>query len=316
MRVAVIDAYGDADSFRIAEMPVPVPGPTEVRIRVAGAAVNPVDIKARTGLLHDMMPLEFPARLGGDVSGVVDAVGSTVTRFRAGDRVAGMINPFKDGAYADFVIVDEAILAAVPPELDLVDAAALPTGVLAGTQLVECGIMPRAGDRVLVTGAGGSTGRAAVLALLEAGAIPIAGVRASSRQTVADLPVTAIDLDDPEAVAKMGTLDAIADTVGGDLLEKLFPLVRPDGTVASVAIPVPVPPANSTQRFSSVIARFDAERLARFMAGAAMGRWTMPIAGRLPLDDVATAHRLMENGGVGGKLVLYPGSQHSGKSKA
>lgn len=306
MRAALIDDYGDADRFRIADVAVPVPGAREVRIRVAGAAVNPVDIKARRGLLREFMPLTFPARLGGDVSGIVDAVGAGVTRFAVGDRVAGMLNPFADGAYAEFVVAHEETLAHVPPGIDLTDAAALPTGVLTGSQLVEVGIAPRVGDRVLVTGAGGSTGRAAVLALIDAGAIPIAGVRASSRHALDDLDVTVIDLGDPAAVAAAGPFDAIADTVGGPLLDGLFGSVRRDGTVASIAVPVPVPPDDAGQRFCAVMVRFDSERLGRFMTAVAAGKLTMPVAQRLPLEQVAQAHRLMEAGATGGKIILHP----------
>lgn len=304
MRAALIDDYGEAEQFRIATISVPEPGPGEVRIRVAGAAVNPVDIKARRGLLREFVSIDFPARLGGDVSGIIDAVGPGVTRFAVGDRVAGMLNPFADGAYSEFVVAHESALVIVPPALDLVDAAALPTGGLTGTQLVEVGIAPRVGDRVLVTGAGGSTGRAAVLALIEAGAIPIAGVRASSSTALADLDVEVVDLEDPTAIAAASPFDAIADTVGDPLLRGLFGFVRPDGTVASIAVPAPVPPAESDQRFCAVVVRFDGERLARFMAAAAAGKVSMPVSQRLPLDEVAQAHRLMEAGGNNGKIIL------------
>jgi len=305
MKAALLTGYGEPDLFRIADVSMPAPGPREVRIRVAGAAVNPVDVKARRGLLGDWATLAFPACLGGDVSGVIDAIGEGVSRFKVGDRVIGMINPFANGAYAQFVVAHEASLAAVPAGLDLIDAAALPTGVLTGTQLVEVGIAPRVGDRVLVTGAGGSTGRAAVLAILEAGAIPIAGVRASSRNAVADLPVEAVvDLADAAQVAALGLVDAIADTVGGEVAERLFNVLKPDGIFASIAVPVPDPPEDATQRFCAVYVRFDAERLAKFMQDVIGTGRTMPVARRFPLEEVAAAHRLMEAGGVGGKIVL------------
>lgn len=307
MKAALLTDFGGPDLFRVDDVPVPVPGPDQVRIRMAGAAVNPADIKARKGLLSEFVTLAFPAQLGGDVSGIVDAVGSGVSHFKAGDRVAGMLNPFKNGAYAEFVLVDEANLVAVPEELDLADAAALPTGTLTGTQLVEVGIAPRVGDRVLVTGAGGSTGRAAVLAVLAAGAIPIAGVRASSRAAVADLPVEAIvDLANPAEIAALGKVDAIADTAGGTVAESLFAVLKPDGIFASVAIPAVVPPDDASHRFCAVYVRFDADRLSRFMRDMIKTGRMMPVAHHFSLKDVAEAHRLMEAGSVGGKIVLRP----------
>lgn len=307
MKAARLSGFGDPDRFQIDEVPVPTPGPGQVRIRMAGAAINPVDIKARKGVLGEFVTLAFPAQLGGDVSGIVDAVGSGVSCFRPGDRVAGMINPFANGAYAEFVVADESGLVIVPAELDLADAAALPTGVLTGTQLVEIGIVPRVGDRVLVTGAGGSTGRAAVLALLAAGAIPIAGVRASGRAAIADLPVEAIiDLTDPAQVAALAPVDAIADTAGGEIAERLFSVLKPDGVFASIAVPAAVPPDDANQRFCAVYVRPDPQRLVRFMNDMVRTGQTMPIAHRFPLDQVGAAHRLMEAGGVGGKIILTP----------
>lgn len=101
MIAALLDAYGDPHVFRIASVPEPVPGPGEIRVKVAGAAVNPVDVKSRRGFLKEWIPLSFPAQIGGDVAGTVDAVGEGVTSFAVGDRVRGLINPFAHGGYAE-----------------------------------------------------------------------------------------------------------------------------------------------------------------------------------------------------------------------
>lgn len=307
MAVAELLGYGGPDQFRLSRAAVPQPGPGEVRVRVAGAAVNPVDLKARQGLLHDYVPLTFPTRLGGDVAGVVEAIGPGVTQFAIGDRVAGMINPFANGAYAACVVAPEPCFARVPEGIDLADASAAPTGILTGTQLIERGVRPSPGDRVLVAGAAGSTGRAAVMAALDAGAIVYAGVRPESREAVADLPVAGIvDLADDAALANAGPFDAVADTIGGAIAERLFRHVRADGIVATIAVPPPEPPASSTQRFCSLTVAFDRPRLERFLREWAAGGKSVPIAHRLPLADVAEAHRLMEGGGVGGKIILIP----------
>lgn len=302
-----LTGYGDPDQFRVETAPIPTPRAGELLIRTAGAAVNPVDIKARTGVLHAFVPLIFPAQLGGDVSGVVEAVGAGVSGFAIGDKVAGMINPFANGAYATHVLVHQGSLAKVPEGADLAAAAAAPTGVLTGTQLVEQGIRPKAGDRILITGAAGSTGRAAIMAALDAGAIVYAGVRSSAQGAVSDLPVAGtIDLADEAALVQAGPFDAIGDTVGGETAERLFAHVKPDGIVASIAMPPPEPPAAATQRFCSLTVTFDRARLERFLAEWAMGKRALPIAHRLPLAEAAEAHRIMERGGVGGKVLLVP----------
>lgn len=307
MKAALLHDYGGPDAFRIESVPEPAPGPGEIRVKVAGAAVNPVDVKSRRGWLKDWMPLSFPARLGGDVAGTVDAVGPGVTAFKVGDRVMGMINPMANGADAEKTVFYAAAFAKVPDGLDLVDAAALPTGVLTGTQLIEQGIRPAAGSKGLVTGAGGSTGRAAVLAALDAGAIVYAGVRESSRDAVTDLPVAGIiDLSDAAALAAAGPFDFLADTVGGEAAEKLFAYLKPDGVVASIAVPAPNPPPGSTQRFTSLVVSFDGPRLQRFARELATKNRKMPVARQLPLAEIVQAHQLMEQGGVGGKIVLVP----------
>jgi len=307
MRAALLHGYGDAAQFRLEDVPLPQPGPGQIRLRVAAAAVNPVDIKARRGELQAWMPLSFPARLGGDVSGIVEAVGAGVTALRTGDRVMGMINPLADGAYAQQLVAPAAAFVRVPEGLDLVDAAALPTGVLTGTQLVERGIRPLPGMRGLVTGAAGSSGRAALFAALDAGAEVWAGIRGAAPPSLAELPLAGlVDLSDAVAVAATGPFDFLADTVGGALAEALFARVRPQGRVASTAFPPPEPPAGSTQRYSALVVRFDGPRLERFARELLSRGRQMPVALRLPLAQVAEAHRRMEQGGVGGKILLLP----------
>jgi NADPH:quinone reductase-like Zn-dependent oxidoreductase len=307
MTAAEIDDYGGADRFSVGTVPEPVPGPGEIRVRVAGAAVNPVDVKARRGVLKAWMPLSFPARLGGDVAGTIDAVGAGVGEFQVGDRVMGMINPMANGAYAEKVVFYASSFAKVPDGMELTTAAALPTGVMTGVQLVEKGIDPKSGSKGLVVGAGGSTGRAAVLAALDAGAIVYAGVRASSRDAVADLAVAGvIDLSDEAALKAAGPFDFMADTVGGETAERLFAYLKPNGIVCSIAVPPPNPPPGSTQRFSSLVVTFDRARLERFARDLKDKGRTMPVAHTLPLAKVAVAHGLMEQGGVGGKIVLVP----------
>lgn len=307
MRATLLHGYGGVDNFSTEIVPAPMPGAGQVRIKVAGAAVNPMDVKMRRGDLRDWLPLRFPARLGGDVGGIVDAVGPGVTRFDIGDRVAGLVPPHLDGAYAEWVVTSEDMLIHVPPEFDLTDAAALPTGAMTGMDLIETGIRPKAGETILVTGAGGSVGRAAVIAALDAGVRVYAGVRSSSLTAVSDLGVAGIiDLGDEDAIAAAAPFDAVADTVGGPTAERLFAHVRPDGILASVAMPPPVPPAGATQRFCSLIVRFDGPRLEKFMRSLQSSGRSIPVAHRLPLAAAARAHTLIEGGGVGGKIVLQP----------
>ncbi|ODT67547.1 MAG: hypothetical protein ABS75_23550 [Pelagibacterium sp. SCN 63-23] len=301
---AQLTGYGGIDQFALDELDLPDPGPGQVRVRVAGAAINPVDIKLRKGYLQDWIPLDLPAVIGNDVSGVVDAVGDGVDALKVGDRVAGLCDPALFGAYAAATNVWAATLVKVPEALDLVDAAALPTGVLTGSQLVERAIAPSPGDLIFVAGAGGSTGRAAVLAALDAGARVIAGIRSTSRASVADLPVEAVV--DLEADALPADVDAVADTVGGTAAERLFSCLRSGGKFVSIGVPAPTPPAGANIQFSTYVVEFDGARLSRFMDDMIAKNRTAPVAARFQLRRVGEAHAFMEAGGIGGKVILTP----------
>jgi len=307
MGAVLLRQYGGPEQLVYERVPEPVAGPGEILVDVAAIGVNPVDSKARRGLLSLFMPLHFPARLGGDLAGVVSAVGEGVTGFSVGDRVMGMINPFMDGAYAEKVAAPAAAFARVPDALDLERAAALPTGVLTGLQLIEDALKPAAGARILVTGAAGSVGRAAVYAAHAAGAQVIAGARKGANLN--GLPVAAtVDLDDAQALAAAGPFDGIADTVGGRVAERLCEQLRSGGVLASVAAPAPVPEDPSIPVVPVWVA-FNATRLEDFARAVASGEYVVPIAKTFPLAQASQAHALLDAGGVGGKVLLIPQTQ-------
>jgi NADPH:quinone reductase-like Zn-dependent oxidoreductase len=307
IKAARIAAYGGPDAFRVDTVPEPIAGAGEILIKVAAAAVNPVDAKLRKGSFAMFMPLEFPAQLGGDVSGTVEAVGEGVTAFKPGDRVMGMINPMQNGAYAEKIVAPAGAFALVPDGIDLVDAGALPMGALTGIQLIELGAKAKPGQRILVTGANGSVGRAAVYAAAAAGALVVAGVRGKAKDALAGLPIAEfVDLGDGDAVAAAGPYDAIADTVGGRLAERLAKHIRAGGVLASVVSPPPLPAVGLPVTAAPVWVSFDGPRLIRFVEDYIRNGWSMPIAYRLKLSEVAKAHALMDAGGVGGKILLVP----------
>jgi NADPH:quinone reductase len=218
-----------------------------------------------------------------------------------------MINPAANGAYAEKIVANATTFTTIPDGLDLVDAAALPMGVLTGVQLAELGAKAGPGKRILVTGAAGSVGRAAVYAAAAAGALVIAGVRGSSRDALKGLPLAGIvDLGNTEEVAASGPYDAVADTVGGRLAERLTKQVRSGGILASVVSPAPLPPVDSPVTGAPVWVTFDGPRLNRFLEDMVKNGWSMPIAHRFKLSEVAKAHALMDAGGVGGKVLLVP----------
>jgi NADPH:quinone reductase-like Zn-dependent oxidoreductase len=301
MKAVVLPAYGEADRLELRDLPDPAPGPNELKVRVAGASVNPIDWKLRSGALKAFVQLELPAVLGRDASGEVVEVGSEVTGFRVGMRVMGLVNH----GYAELVVAPAENWVEVPAKLDLVDAAALPLVLLTGAQLAENAVDAREGQLLLVTGATGSVGRAAVFAAKSRGAKVFAGVRSKHKAEAAKLGADAVvALDDDGDLAKLPPLDAIADTVGGAVTQKLLAIVKPGGTIGSIV----GEPAGAKERglvVRAMLAHPDAKRLAELAGAVAAGKLVIPIAKRFPLREAAAAHKLAESG-AGGKVVLTP----------
>jgi NADPH:quinone reductase-like Zn-dependent oxidoreductase len=299
MRAVVLPSYGEAELLEIREIAEPSPGPDEIKVRVAAAGINLVDLKQRSGDARALMPLDLPAILGRDVSGEVVAVGPGVKAFRVGQRVLGIV---KNG-YADYVVAPVGAWAAVPPKLDLVDAAALPLVLLAGAQLVEEAADVHEGETLLVTGATGSVGRAAVFAAKERGAKVYAGVRAEHEVEAAKLGVHGVvALDDEREIEALPPLDAIADTIGGPTAQSLLRKVKPGGRVGSTVGETP----GAKERGLSprpLESHPDSKRLGELADAVAAGTLVIPIAKRLPMGEAAEGQRLAEQG-AGGKVLL------------
>ena len=177
--------------------------------------------------------MSFPAILGRDVSGIVRAVGTNVKHFKPGDRVLALSN----ATYAELVAVDDSDVTHLPDGMDLADAAAIPLVALTGDQLVRLATNVQKGQVVLVIGALGSVGRAAVHTAKKIGAQVIAGVRGKELDDARSLGVSGVlAIDDDDAIEKFHLVDAIADTVGGDVATMLIAKVKQSGSFGYTAV--------------------------------------------------------------------------------
>jgi NADPH:quinone reductase-like Zn-dependent oxidoreductase len=299
MKAVVVYQYGGPEVLKFEEYPDPVPGPGEVLVRVAATSVNPIDYKRRAGLTKDFYPIKFPGLIGVDIAGTAVKIGLGVEGFSVGDQVFAMA----DNTYAELCVVKAAILAKVPEGLDLIQAAALPLATTTGNQLLlATGI--KAGQTVLVVGAAGSVGRSAVFTAKTRGATVIAGVL---KRQIDDATTVGADqvvaTDDETAIANLPPLDAVADTVGGRIAQKLMAKVKPGGVYTSVV----GAPQNAAEYPSvkavAVFSKFDRKTL-EFMAEAVRsGKLVIPISLKLPLSEAAEAQAAAEKGGVG-KILL------------
>jgi NADPH:quinone reductase-like Zn-dependent oxidoreductase len=299
MKAAVLVGFGGVDQLELREVAESQTGPGQVKVRVVATSINPIDWKLREGMKRPGMALHLPAILGRDASGEVVEVGSGVTRFRVGARVAGLVM----GAYAERVVAKDEAWAEVPEGLSLPDAAALPLVTLTGSQLVEESLAPEPSATILVTGALGSVGRSAVFAARRRGVRVWAGVRRNQRDAAEALGVDGVvALDDEIDSRRLPTLDGIADTVGASVTERLLDRVRRGGVVASVASD----PKGAEERGVEVrhhSAHPNPERLAVLVRAVAEGALVVPIAKRFPLAQIREAQRFAEKG-AGGKVIV------------
>jgi len=301
MKAVVLHEYGGPGNLKYEDVPDPVAGEGEVLVRVAATSVNPIDYKMRSGAAKDRFPLELPAILGRDVSGTVRELGSGVCQFKPGDKVMALGSK----AYAELMVVPAKDLALVPDKLDLVKAGALPLVTLTGEQLITQGTKIQAGQTVLVTGAVGGVGRSAVWTAKKAGAKVIAGVKKSQVKEAAALGANQVlALDDSTAIDKLGFIDAVADTVGGETGQKLLGKVKQGGIFASVVGPPGNAEMHPTVRIEPIQSKPDAAVLRVMAEDVANGRLVIPIDRMVPLADAAKAHAAAEKGGIGKILLL------------
>jgi NADPH:quinone reductase-like Zn-dependent oxidoreductase len=308
MRAVVLHEYGGPEKLKCEDnVPDPQISGDTVLIAAAAASVNPIDWKLRSGMRRKDSPLSFPAILGRDVSGVVRAVGANVKHFKPGDRVLALSN----ATYAELVAVDDTDVTHLPDGVDLTDAAAIPLVALTGDQLVRLAASVQRGQVVLVTGALGGVGRAAVHTAKKIGAQVIAGVRGKELDDARALGVSdVLAIDDKDAIEKFPLVDAIADTVGGEVAAKLIVKVKQGGSFGYAStLPENAAAKNPTVKIARVLTRPDPSKVREFADDVRDGKFVLPIGRRMPLCDAAEAHVLGEKGGIGKILLLAPDSQ-------
>jgi len=231
---------------------------------------------------------------------VVEA-GPGVTGFKPGDKVLG----FVEHGYAEYVAEGQEKFARMPDGLEMQKAAALPLVVLTGAQLVEEATKPGKGQVVLVTGAVGSVGRAAVYAARKLGARVIAGVRAKQKEEARKLGADQIvALDDDGEISWLQELDAVADTVGGETIEKLLPKIRKGGSIGSV-VGEPAGAKGRELRVKAMLTHPDSKRLRELAEAVARGELEIKVEKTFPLAQAGQAQKVAEKGGMG-KILLVP----------
>jgi NADPH:quinone reductase-like Zn-dependent oxidoreductase len=297
-RTAVVRNPGGPDTIEIISVPVREPGPGEVRVAVAAAPVNPVDLAVASGRLHEMGLINQPEHtgLGWDFAGTVVTTGPGVD-LPPGTRLAGLVASFdRDfGTYGEQIIVPAADIAVVPDALDLVAASTVPLNAQAAALIVDLlGDAPAEGNRLLVTGAAGAVG-AYVLSLAQERGWQVTGLaRPMDEEFVRSLGADFITNAEPG-------WDAVAD--GAVMQGAALALVRDGGIFVGVQ-PNARPATERGITVQVVATHSDGARLGDLLARTASGQLPARVHAVLPLDQVAEAHRAVGRGGVRGRYVL------------
>lgn len=304
------DVFGAPEVLHPRQAPIPQPLPTEIRVKVAAAGVNPVDAKTRSGRGMASVVGPPPFVLGWDVAGTVDAVGRGVTRFRVGDRVMGMPwFPRQAAAYAQYVVAPSRHFVATPPDLDSIHAGALPMAGLTAWQALVDTADVQAGDRVVVQGAGGGVGHVAVQIARRRGAYVVGVASRSKHDLLRQLGTNELvdyrELDVREAV---GRADVVLDLVGGEVTTASVELVHHGGLV--VVAPGGTPDgavhiaSERGVRLTSILVEPDHCALESVVDLVTAGELKVEVTRTFPMAEASTAHEAIESGHTQGKLVL------------
>lgn len=243
MQTYAIKAFGQPDVFQTIDRSIPEVLPGQVLIRVKATSINAVDYKIRAGALLDISP-EFPAVLHGDVAGVIEAIGAGVTSLQAGDEVyscAGGIRGM-DGALAEFMLADAALVAKKPKSLSMSEAAALPLVTITAWEGLIDRAQVHAGQTVLVYGGTGGVGHIGIQLAKWAGATVFATVSSEekgqiARELGADIVINYRNQSVEEYVQQYTNgqgFDIVLDTVGDDNLQNAFKASKLNGQVVSI----------------------------------------------------------------------------------
>ncbi len=304
MKAAYIDHCGGPEVLHYGDLPDPVPGAGEVLVDIHAASVNAADWQVRAGRYGNLT--HFPYVLGRDFSGVVGALGPGVDEFRVGDAVFGVCDTGHDGAYAEKIAIKAAIVARKPASLPHLHAAAVGLVGLTALVSVEDTLKLKAGETILIQGGAGGVAGFAIQLARHIGARVITTASAANADYVRSLGADeVIDYSASDFTQLVHDCDAVFDTVGGDVAERSFAVLRPGGRAAFIASGMTAPPAPRPDLTSlrPQVGR-DRARLERILSLLASGAVRVPEITRFMLAQAADAHRLSESRHLRGKLVF------------
>lgn len=307
MRAIYIEQYGNARQLILGEVEQPAITANQLLIKVQGAGVNPVDWMVREGFLKDSGDHQLPLILGWDAAGEVAQVGKEVDNFKVGDAVFVYAPISEQGAYAEYIAVDSAVVAAKPQSLDTLTSAAVPLASTTAWQSLMDGCQLKAGDKVLIHNAAGGVGSFAVQIAKAHGAYVIGTASAAKEVYVRGLGVDEfIDYRSQRFEDVIDDVDAVLAAVGGDdILQRSLQVIRKDGHLVSLLDEMDVDIAKQKgvnfQRWWVTPNAEDLQHIANLIDNGVIN---VNIDKVFPLEQVEQAHAFSESQRACGKIIL------------
>jgi NADPH:quinone reductase-like Zn-dependent oxidoreductase len=304
MKAAFIERHGGPEVLEYGDMPDPVAAPGQVVVDIVAASVNGADWKVREGKSAQLA--HFPYILGRDFSGVVSALGQGVTDLRIGDEVFAVCDAGQEGAYAEKIAIKASIVAKKTEGLSHVDAAALALAGLTAIVSIEDTLKLKAGETILIQGGAGGVASFAIQLAKHLGARVITTASASNHEYLRKIGADEIiDYNKVDFAKAVKDCDAVFDTVGGDVAQRSFAVLKPGGRAAFIAsgAQAPKPERADVVALRPHVGR-DRPHLERIVALVATGAVRPPEVTRYRLSEAVAAHRLSESRHFRGKLVF------------
>src|SRR5438477_4266751 len=306
MKAVVIHQYGGAEVLKYEDVPQPEPKQDQLRIRVIAAGVNPVDGMIRSGILDKEGRRTFPIILGGDISGVVEKVGSEITRFKPGDPVFAYVSLDNSGGYAQYALVTEREAAPKPRSLIYVEAAAVPIVALTAWQALIDTAKLKAGQTVLIHGGSGGVGSFAIQIAKAHGAKVIATASTANQELLKQLGAdVAIDYTKQNFEDTAKDVDVVLDSVGKDTLARSYGVVKRGGIIVSL---VARPDQGELEKHGirGVPLNVDpnADELTEIGKLIDENKIRVIVSQTFPLSEAAKAQEQVASGHTRGKIVL------------
>ena len=306
MKAVRIHTYGDSDVLTYEDVPRPIPGEGEILIRVHATSINPFDIAVRSGYVVNYFHHTLPLILGTDVSGTVEQLGPNTNTFSPGDAVFSRTGIIKDGAYAEYAVVQASDVVKKPSSLDHIHAAALPHVTLTAWEALFVQANLKEGQTVLVHGAAGGVGHIAVQLAKWRGA-KVIGTASNNIDLCDDLGVDqAINYTETSFEDVVGDIDVVLDTVGGETQQRSWSTLKPGGILVSTlehphAEIAESHGVNAAMVYSNPPIGETLKMVSRLIDD---GHLNPVVSKVLPLNEVKKGHQLIETRHSRGKIVL------------